>query len=326
MSYSKQVYDKALAALAQRRASTSRNARQRRAEVHARLPQTALLEREMAEQAAGVARLVIADPQNADRRIEELARHNQALQQRRQELLVGAGYPADYLEEIFECPHCKDCGYIGPSMCDCMALLLRRQAAASLGRYTPKECTFESFSLDYYDDGEPRERMRDKLLFCRRWAEGFYPGRESLLLAGPCGVGKTHLSVAMASRVSQAGFSVVYAPVQRMMDALEGEKFARDSASRERHQGATDTYLDCELLVLDDLGTEFSSQFTASALFGIINTRLVEERSTVISTNLEIAEVKSRYTQRMSSRLVYGYKVLSFEGKDIRYLKKMESR
>ena len=145
-----------------------------------------------------------------------------------------------------------------------------------------------------------------------------------MLLAGPSGVGKTHLSVAMAGVVSRAGFSVVYTPVQRMMDFLEGEKFARDTQTREKFIGASDTYLDCDLLVLDDLGTELSTAFTSAALFNILNTRLVEERSTIISTNLELPELQARYNQRMASRLIYGYKVLRFGGKDIRYMKKVE--
>jgi len=212
-----------------------------------------------------------------------------------------------------------------------MASLLRREASAALGRCAPiKECTFERFSLEYYDTAPDesgislRERMRDKLGFCQSWASGFTLGSESMLLAGPTGVGKTHLSLAMAGRVSGDGYSVVYTPVQRMMDFLEGEKFARDTQTREKFFGATDGYLECDLLILDDLGTELSTAFTSAALFNILNTRLVEERPTIISTNLELAEIKTRYSQRMASRLIYGYKVLRFGGKDIRYIKKRE--
>ena len=109
-----------------------------------------------------------------------------------------------------------------------------------------------------------------------------------------------------------------------MMDALEGEKFSRDSVARGKYLGASHTYIDCDLLVLDDLGTEFANQFTTAALFNVLNTRLVEDRPTIISTNLELPEIKSRYNQRMASRLIYGYKVLRFVGKDIRYIKKRE--
>ena len=331
MNYSKQVYDKAWAALAVRKNHSRERAAARRAEIRARLPEIAVIEREMARQAASVAKLVVTDPDRAGERIEALAAANLNLQRRRGELLAGAGYPSDYLNEQHECDLCGDAGFLGATMCECMVGLLRREASAALGRCAPIDaCTFEKFSLDYYDDAPDEsgvslwERMRDKLRFCKSWATSFTPGSESMLLAGPAGVGKTHLSLAIAGVASGAGHSVVYTPVQRMMDFLEGEKFARDTQAREKFFGATDTYLDCDLLVLDDLGTELSTAFTTAALFNILNTRLVEERSTIISTNLELAEITSRYSQRMASRLIYGYKVLRFGGKDIRYMKKME--
>jgi len=330
-NYSKQIYDKAWAVLAARKSHARESAAARRAEILGLLPEIAAIEREMAVQAASVARLVISDPERAEERIGALAQANLGLQKRREELLAGAGYPADYLSERYECGLCGDTGYLGAKMCQCMVVLLRKEAAATLGRSAPiEQCTFEKFSLEYYDTAQDetgvslRERMRDKLGFCREWAAGFTPGSESMLLAGPTGVGKTHLSLAMAGRVSQEGHSVVYTPVQRMMDFLEGEKFARDTQTREKFFGATDTYLDCDLLVLDDLGTELSTAFTSSALFNILNTRLVEERPTIISTNLELSEINARYSQRVASRLIYGYKVLRFGGKDIRYMKKKE--
>ena len=330
-NYSKQIYDKAWAAIAARKDRSRQTAAARRAEVRAKLPEIAAIEREMAAQAASIAKLVIADPDRAGERVEALAEANLALQQRRTELLTGAGYPADYLSDQHECATCQDTGLLGAKMCECFTGLLRREAGAALGRTAPvKECTFETFSLEYYDNtpdesGDSlQELMRDQLGFCKSWAAGFSSTSESMLLTGPSGVGKTHLSLAMAGVVSAGGHSVVYTPVQRMMDFLEGEKFARDSQTREKFLGATDTYLECDLLILDDLGTELSTAFTSSALFNILNTRLVEERPVIISTNLELPEIKARYNQRMASRLIYGYKVLRFEGKDIRYMKKME--
>ena len=332
MNYSKQVYDKAWDILAERRRTARESAAARREEVRRRVPQIEAIERQMASQAASVARLVIANPQSAEGQIQALAEENLRLQQQRQELLVNSGYSADYLEERYTCSACNDAGYIAANMCGCMQSLLRREAAALLERSSPmRKCTFEGFLLHYYDDApdesgaSPRDKMRDKLSYCQMWASRFSPTSESILMVGSTGVGKTHLSVAMAGEAAGAGYDVVYTPVQRMMDALEGEKFSRDSLARQKYLGATDTYLDCDLLVLDDLGTEFTSSFTGAALFNILNTRLVEERPTIISTNLELADITARYNQRMASRLIYGYKVLRLDGKDIRYMKKMES-
>ncbi|MDR2909403.1 MAG: ATP-binding protein, partial [Oscillospiraceae bacterium] len=153
------------------------------------------------------------------------------------------------------------------------------------------------------------------------WAEGFNAKSESLLLLGRTGLGKTHLSVAMARAVAMAGYGVVYSSAQRMMDALEAEKFSRDPKA----EGAADIFLNCDLLALDDLGTEFSTQFTAAALFNVINTRLTEGRPTVVNTNLEPVEIEAKYSQRMVSRLICGYRVLRFAGKDIRFIRKKEA-
>ncbi|MCL2580138.1 MAG: ATP-binding protein [Oscillospiraceae bacterium] len=331
MSYAKQVYDRAWEALAARKQAAREGALRRREEVRRRLPELAAIEREMATQSARVARLMITDPERAPGKIEALAEQNLRLQAKREALLAGAGYPPDYLAEHYTCAECQDSGYILNKRCGCMRALLRSEAAAQLGRSsTMRDCTFETFTLDYYDQtpdetGErPRDKMREKLRYCQSWAGEFSPASESLLMVGPAGVGKTHLSVAMAGRAASAGWGVVYTPIQRMMDALESEKFSRDSQTREKFQGATETYIDCDLLVLDDLGTEFANAFTGAALFNILNTRLVEAKPTIISTNLELADLKSRYNQRMASRLIYGYKVLRMSGKDIRYLKKKQ--
>ena len=327
-NYSKQIYDKAWASIAARKDRSRQIAAARRSEVRARLPQIAAIEREMAAQAASVAKLVIADPERAGERIEALAEANLALQRRRAELLAGAGYPTDYLSDYHECAACRDTGLLGAKMCECLTGLLRREAGAALGRTAPiKECTFDTFSLEYYDDAPDesgvslRQRMRGKLGFCKNWAAGFTGASESMLLAGPAGVGKTHLSLAMAGAVSAGGHSVVYTPVQRMMDFLEGEKFSRDSQAREKFLGATDTYLECDLLILDDLGTEFITKLTISALYELINTRLINNRKTIVSSNLSVNELRDRYTEQIASRLDGEYQVLTFRGEDIRMKK-----
>lgn len=332
MSYSKQVYDKAWATLTARRTLSRERAAARREEVRV-LPRISEIERQMAAQAVSVAKLVIADPHNAEMRIKALAKGNLQLQYERAKTLEQAGYPPDYLDEKYDCERCLDTGYLGSKMCECMLAILRREAAGMFGRSSYMQgLTFEGFSLEYYEPNpdetgiSPRERMRENLRVCKSWAEGFSLSSESMLLAGSTGVGKTHLSVAMATVVAGSGQSVAYASIQQMMDALEGEKFARDAITREKFLGASLAYLECDLLVLDDLGTEFSSQFTGAALFNILNVRLVEQRPTIISTNLELGEIRARYNQRMASRLIYGYKVLRFAGKDVRLAKKQQKK
>ncbi len=330
VGYPKQVYDSVWQILGERRRQSRDGLATRREEIARTLPGVAALEREMAAQAASVTKIIVSDPAAAGARIEELAQANLATQREREALLAGAGYPADYLTERHVCDLCRDSGYVGQTMCRCMAGLLRAEAAARLSRYAPTgSATFGSFSLEYYPDTAdgggipPRAWMADILDDCRRWAEPFAPHGESLLLVGPTGLGKTHLSVAMAAQVTQQGYGVLYTPVQRMMDILEAERFSRGADAKEQYRDATAAYLDCDLLILDDLGAEFMTQFVSATLFHILNTRLLEERPTVISTNLGLEDMGARYSQRMSSRLFCGYRVMLFKGDDIRFRKRM---
>lgn len=334
MGYPKEIYDSAWRELEQRALQAKNRERARREEIRRSIPEIGRIERELASTAAEVTRAVIGAPQNAKPRIAELRERNLDLQETRRALLLQHGYPADYLEEQFECPQCRDKGYTGSRMCGCLQALLRRVASTCLSEVSGAEqYSFQSFSLDYYPSlpadkcgVAPRQRMGQILDFCRQYASGFSRESESLLLLGKTGLGKTHLSLAVAGSVTEAGFGVVYTPVQKLMDRLESEKFSRASPERGNYVNRMEQVLSCDLLVMDDLGTEFFTQFTGSVLYNIINTRLMERRPTIISTNLELPQIEEKYSQRMISRLVCSYKVLKFYGKDIRFLKKAEGR
>lgn len=330
MGYPKQVYDRAWEQLSRRREDARARTRARREEIKAHIPELDSLERQMAACAAGVARAIVTSPGRAEELTKQLAKESLALQERRRSLLLERGYPADYLEERYACADCRDSGYRGTQMCSCLRSLLRQEAAAQLSSVSQSaNCRFDNFSLEYYPQAPvessgivPRERMREILEACRRYAADFTPRSGSMLLLGHTGLGKTHLSLAIARAVTEAGYGVVYTPVQRLLDILESEKFSRGADAREQYTESVRFALSCDLLILDDLGTEFATQFSASALYNIINSRLVEERPTIISTNLELPAIEERYSQRMVSRLVCGYQVLKFYGKDIRYIKK----
>jgi len=333
MGYPKQVYDQAWQVMDSRARAARERAAARREQALRSAPEIAAIEREMAAGATGITKAVVTDPHRAGELIEELSRQNLALQERRAELLKRNGFPPDYLAEQFGCPLCRDQGYVGTRMCSCLKSLLEAEAYARLSAAAPvSQCTFENFSLEYYptaadqSGGAPRTRMEEIFTYCRRYAAGFSPESESLLLLGRTGLGKTHLSLAIAAAVTRRGFGVVYTPVQNLMDRLETAKFSYDSGKKEEYADHTRAAITCDLLVLDDLGTEFATQFSQSALYNIINTRQVENRPTIISTNLELAEIEQKYTQRMVSRLAGAYKVLKFTGKDIRFIKKTQGR
>jgi len=333
LGYPKEVYDRAWQMMEQRAAQARQRGADRRRKVLRAAPEVAEIEREMAYQAAGITKTVLGAPDRAGELIEELAQRNLALQEMRGELLQKNGFAPDYLEEQFGCALCRDQGYVGARMCGCLQSLLEAEAYARLSDSAPVEsCSFESFSLGYYPKTadaagvSPHARMGDILAFCKSYAEGFSPASESLLLLGKTGLGKTHLSLAIAGAVTRKAYSVVYTPVQSLMDKLESDKFSYDAAKKEQYAGNVRSTVSCDLLVLDDLGTEFMTQFTSSTLYSIINSRLVSGRPTIVSTNLEMAEIEQKYSERMVSRLMGIYKVLKFTGRDVRLVKKGQGR
>ncbi|MDL2234262.1 ATP-binding protein, partial [Ruminococcaceae bacterium OttesenSCG-928-L11] len=324
MGYPKQVHEAAWSKLTQRRDAARSRAVAHRQEIHKAIPEIALLERKMAATAAGITKAVIAAPAESEALIAKLGRENSALQREREALLTEAGYPADYLEEKFACSKCRDTGYVGVAMCSCLDTLLKAEALEFLSSGARGEnCTFDAFRLDYYPDRPveasgvvPRKRMGEIFQFCRQYAEHFTLGADSLLFLGQTGLGKTHLSLAIAQQVTELGFGVLYASAQQLMDRLEAERFSRQPDSRSSFNENMNVVLSSDLLILDDLGAEFTTSFTTSALYNIVNTRMLEHKPVIISSNLDLSAIEDRYGQRMASRLLCEYKVIKFFGKD----------
>lgn len=330
MGYPKQVYKKAGEELARRREAAHELTEARAREIADKIPEIPKLQREMAETARAVTRIVIASPRDAKRQLDILRDRNLELQRRRGELLEQAGYSADYLAEQSACPKCGGGGYEGSAMCDCFRELLKKEAYAGLSAVSQvKNSSFSDFSLDMYPDSRtakgssPRAHMADVLAFCKEYAGEFSCGSPSLLMIGNTGLGKTHLSLAIAKVVTERGFGVVYTPVQKLTDKLEASKFSYAAEAKEQYARDMENFLSCDLLVLDDLGAEFITQFSSSALYNIVNTRLVEAKPVIISTNLDPADIESKYSPRMLSRLMGGCRALKFVGKDIRFEKKI---
>lgn len=215
-------------------------------------------------------------------------------------------------------------------MCDCYKELLRDTALAELNELSPSSrSTFESFNVNYYPDTSdpvtgvnPRSRMKEILDFCKDYAADFGTDSPSLLLYGATGLGKTHLSLAIASEAIRKGYGVIYGSAQNLMSRLEKEHFS--SGRDNEYEGSEQAILECDLLVIDDLGAEFSTQFTVAELYNIINTRIMSRLPVIISTNLTPDGLEQKYTQRITSRIIGNYISLYFCGKDIRQIKTME--
>ena len=327
MGYSKDVYQQAYEILDSRRAKAQRIQQQHKQELYSKVPQLLELEQSLAATGAAAAAAAVGGGDDALKQIQLLKQANQQLQQHRYHILASLGLPTDYLDLKYICPHCQDTGYIGQRVCSCLQKLLRQVAYEKMCSISDvDQCRFENFSLNYYPMepvGEyqivPRNAMRDVVHYCAAYADTFSQNSESLLLCGGTGLGKTHLSLAMAYEITQKEYGVVYTTSQKLMDQLQAQQFSR---------GETTDYqslaLECDLLIIDDLGAEFSTSFTVAALYNIINTRISEKKPTIINTNLDTSVMKERYGDRILSRLLCAYRPLKFYGRDIRMLKRYQ--
>ena len=260
--------------------------------------------------------------------VRVLRDENLALQRERAALLKGMGYPEDYLEEKPACPLCGDTGYRGDGLCSCLKKYYAQEQIRELSRMLDiGSQSFDTFELDWYspDRGSlprsPRENAQRNLNLCRDFAARFRPGRENLLLFGAPGLGKTFLSACIARVVSEDGFSVVYDTAGHVFSQFESAKFRRDDDGDTAGEDV-ERCMNCDLLILDDLGTEMTTSFVQSALYQLLNGRLLAGKSTVISTNLDPEELGRRYGAPLLSRLEGEYQLLPFVGTDIRRLKR----
>ena len=250
--------------------------------------------------------------------IAPIREQNKLLNARRGELLKKMGYPEDYSDVKYFCEKCSDSGYIdGAKMCSCFheALVKATIASSGIGDLIEKQ-SFDNFTLDYYkDDPQVLDRMRSNLDRAKAYVKNFKNDKANLLLVGTTGTGKTHISTAIAREVIQLGYDVIYDSIHNIISDFEDDKFKSGYSYTEQK---SEKYLECDLLIIDDLGTEFSNQFTVSCLYNLLNTRINHGKATIISTNLSPAELSSKYEGRIYSRLIGRSTVLLFEGKDRR--------
>lgn len=260
--------------------------------------------------------------------IQAIRDKNLALQQERAALLQEAGYPRDALEEKPNCPLCNDSGYRGSAMCQCLQDYYTREQIAELSKLLDMGSeTFDTFSFDWYspDRGgrsrSPRETAERNFDVCRDYAYTFGPRSGNLLLFGQPGLGKTFLSACVARVVSDNGYSVVYDTAANIFAQFESCKFRRGEEEFSSDEDVN-RYRNCDLLIVDDLGTEMLTSFVQSTLYQIINGRLVAGRKTIISTNLTPDQIGQRYGAQVLSRIEGEYELLPFIGQDIRVQKR----
>jgi DNA replication protein DnaC len=314
--------------LEQRRSAAEKAVRQRRQAVYERVPALAGLEREIAESGAAVVNAIGAAGagQDAGTYIALLEKQNMAAQAEQARLLRANGFAADDLQARYTCGECRDTGFVQGMRCGCFTRLLRTLAYRELSMDTPLErCTFDSFGLEYYATAPdpatgvvPHGNMERVLDYCRKYAANFAPHAGSLLFTGPTGVGKTHLSLAIAGAVLEQGHTVIYGSAQNLLSRLYRERFARFGEQTDETERAL---LECDLLILDDLGAEHSTEFTRSCIYNIVNTRMMASKPVIVSTNFSTAQLNGEYGERVTSRVLGNYTALRFFGSDIRQAK-----
>ncbi|MBQ3928515.1 MAG: ATP-binding protein [Clostridia bacterium] len=325
MGYSREIYEEAEAKLERRRLYSEQELQKRRDLLYMRSPKAEELVHQLAHTSVATAKAIFSGSDTAAA-LAKLRETNLAYQQELKKIIAGFGFPENYLEEWHQCPDCCDRGYIDGRMCRCMKTLLRETAYERLNKISPLSLSdFDTFSLDYYSktppnakESSPYETMSKVLAFCRKYALHFSLNSRSLLFQGGPGLGKTHLSLAIAKHAIDNGYGVIYVSAPAIMSKIESERFG----GRGRSEDTEQLVLDCDLLIIDDLGTEFTTKFTVSAIYNIINSRTIMSKPTIISTNLTLAELQEKYNFRTVSRIIGTLDRLHFVGSDIRQLKR----
>ena len=326
MALSNSQYDAIMREYGRQQIENHHKLEERRQEIYARLPVVRQLEAEIAERSVACAKkLLEGDKSVLDRLKEDL----KDLREQKSLIIRAAGYPDDYLELHYRCPDCRDTGLIDGRKCHCFlqAQMKLLHAQSNLEDVLERE-NFNALSYEYYDDTEILPQlgitnaayMRRVVAGCREFVRDFDKKHDNLLFTGSTGVGRTFLTNCIARELMDDFHSVIYLTASDLFDVFSRNKFDYDNA-----EDMKDMYrfiLDCDLLIIDDLGTELNNSFTSSQLFYCINERMNMSRSTIISTNLTLARLRDSYTDRVTSRIMSGYRIIPLYGGDIRLLKK----
>lgn len=313
----REIYEAAYHVLDQRRQEALMDAKHRRDLALEKIPQILDLEDQMAQSTIKLTKLVLSHSADISEIMPKIVNENLAVQEKIADLLQAHQLPRDFLKTKFHCENCRDTGSAQGERCQCFNTLVRQIAAEDFNRSTHMTlCHFDDFKLGYYQ-GEDLETMSKIFDFCKLYAAGFSLRSPSILMFGRTGLGKTHLSLAIAHEAIQKGYTALYGTAQDFFSKIQDERFGKG----EEGANTTETILETDLFVLDDLGAEYESAFYTSIFYHLINARLNAGKPTIINTNLLPKQIENRYGERVSSRLMTLYKCLKFCGTDIRQQK-----
>lgn len=320
MGYSYEIYNIARKSIESIRAKNLSEHEKKKRLFYMRFNRAKEIERLLSQTAIVAAKLVLKG-NNSKEQLNKLKDNNLLLQNELNQILINANLPLNYLEVKYDCKKCEDTGYIDGKMCECFKNLLRTVTYQRLNSLSPLSLsTFNTFDLNHYSSESNetgisnRTKMERILNYCVNYANNFSLRSENLFMTGATGLGKTHLSLAIANSVINKGFGVIYASTPTIISKLEKERFRRVDGNQD-----SEIYLiECDLLILDDLGTEFQTPFSNSAIYNIINSRILYGKPTIISTNIPPKKIQVNYSERLVSRIWGDYRLLNFCGQDMR--------
>ena len=323
MAYRTEVLQRARARLAQAKADRESENQEHLARAYALVPRLREIDIQLRRTMVLAAQAAFTQGIDAQEAMNKVRQANLALQQERA-ALVAENFEEGYLDDSPVCSTCGGTGYVGSQMCECLRELCRQEQRKELTILSGGKESFGQFRLDYYPDrydpkygASPRTIMERNFQNCRRYASTFSMNAGNLLFVGSTGLGKTFLSACIARVVSDRGYSVAYESAPHLFSKMEQAKFSGDEAARTETQKLTEY----DLLIIDDLGTEMPGQFTTTALYSLINDRLLSGKPMVISTNLNVDEIGKRYSPQIASRLHGNFQRLTFVGDDTRVMK-----
>ena len=323
MAYSAEVVKRARARLAQAKEDRESENRHHLMEAYAKVPRIREIDMELRRTMAQAAQAAFLQGSDGRELLEKVRIQNLELQQERA-ILAAENFEEGFLDDSPICDNCGGSGYVGTTMCECLRELCRQEQKKEISILSGSKDSFSQFRLDYYPDridpkigASPRVIMERNYQNCRRYALTFTPSAGNLLFIGGTGLGKTYLSACIARAVADRGYSVVYETANHLFGKLEQAKF---NSSEETRREA-EKFNACDLLIIDDLGTEMPGQFVTAALYSLLNDRMLAGKPMVISTNLNVDELSRRYSPQIASRLQGGFQRMVFVGEDIRILK-----
>lgn len=324
MGLTKSQFKRILNTIDQRRLKNQQIHYKRKDDLYTKYPELQKIDETISSSSTQITRMIVENPQKRDELLSDLKNHIKILSEQKKSILTQAGFTSDYLKPIYSCCDCQDTGFIENQKCHCLKqdIIDFSYNQSNLEHVLSKE-TFDNFSFDYYSSTvdekigkSPRAIAERNYKVCYSFATQFGNKYNNLILYGQAGLGKTYLCNCIAKEVLDSGYTVIYLTSFSLFKLLENYRFHNDEGQVTMEE--IQTIYSCDLLIVDDLGTEINNAFTTSELFNLINTRLLDHKPIVVSTNLSPSGWSQQYSERIVSRIIGNYLSLGFIGSDIR--------